>query len=83
DVLTRRRRWQGCLDDAGLGAEPPVELLLYVDRLYRRQAAAGTLPALASTRAHLDSDVRSPVMHMTKGGWHFTALCPSGAPACA
>ncbi|MBU9343239.1 helix-hairpin-helix domain-containing protein [Burkholderia multivorans] len=83
DVLTRRRRWQGCLDDAGLGAEPPVELLLYVDRLYRRQAAAGTLPALASTRAHLDSDVRSPVMHMTKGGWHFTALCASGAPACA
>ena len=44
DVLSRRRRWQGHVQDAGRGTEPPVELLLYIDRLYRNKAAAGVLP---------------------------------------
>ncbi|EAY70341.1 DNA polymerase IV (family X) [Burkholderia dolosa AU0158] len=76
DVLSRRRRWQSHVCDAGPGTEPPVELLLYVDRLYRSKAAAGTLPMLAPRRLSADVVVPSPVMHMTKGGWHFTALCP-------
>ncbi|MDN7612471.1 helix-hairpin-helix domain-containing protein [Burkholderia cepacia] len=75
DVLSRRRRWQGHVQDAGPGTEPPVELLLYIDRLYRNKAAAGVLPTLAHRRLNVDGYVPSPVMHMTKGGWHFTALC--------
>ncbi|WP_175950552.1 helix-hairpin-helix domain-containing protein [Burkholderia sp. BCC0405] len=82
DVLSRRRRWQGHVQDAGPGTEPPVELLLYIDRLYRNKAAAGVLPtpgvaqrATAHRRPNADGYVPPPVMHMTKGGWHFTALC--------
>ncbi|GBH25049.1 helix-hairpin-helix domain-containing protein [Burkholderia vietnamiensis] len=79
DVLSRRRRWQGHARDAGLGTEPPVELLLYIDRLYRNKAAAGMLPTLVPRRLNADVSVSPPVMHMTKGGWHFTALaaCPA------
>lgn len=81
DVLSRRRRWQGHARDAGLGTEPPVELLLYIDRLYRNKAAAGMLPTLVPRRLNADVSVSPPVMHMTKGGWHFTALaaCPARA----
>ena len=82
DVLSRRRRWQGHVQDAGPGTEPPVELLLYIDRLYRNRAAAGVLPTpgvaqrtSAHRRPSTDGYVPLPVMHMTKGGWHFTALC--------
>ncbi|HDR9098109.1 TPA: DNA-binding protein [Burkholderia vietnamiensis] len=80
-VLSRRRRWQGHARDAGLGTEPPVELLLYIDRLYRNKAAAGMLPTLVPRRLNADVSVSPPVMHMTKGGWHFTALaaCPARA----
>ncbi|AOI88698.1 helix-hairpin-helix domain-containing protein [Burkholderia pseudomultivorans] len=81
DVLGRRRRWQGAVRDSGPGAEPPVELLLYIDRLYRRQAAAGMLPTLTPRHPAIDGHAWSPVMHMTKGGWHFTALCPPDARA--
>ena len=87
DVLSRRRRWQGHVQDAGRGTEPPVELLLYIDRLYRNKAAAGVLPTpgvvqrvTAHRRPNADDSVPLPVMHMTKGGWHFTALC---LPRCA
>ncbi|HDR9582326.1 TPA: DNA-binding protein [Burkholderia stabilis] len=75
DVLSRRRRWQGHVQDAGPGTEPPVELLLYIDRLYRNKAAAGVLPTLVTRRLNADISEPPPVMHMTKGGWHFTALC--------
>ncbi|WP_175716979.1 helix-hairpin-helix domain-containing protein [Burkholderia anthina] len=81
DVLTRRRRWQGHARNADPGAEPPVELLLYIDRLYRNKAAAGILPTLVPRRVNADVSVSPPVMHMTKGGWHFTALCPYPARA--
>ncbi|MBJ9591904.1 MULTISPECIES: helix-hairpin-helix domain-containing protein [Burkholderia] len=74
DVLSRRRRWQGHMQHAGPGTEPPVELLLYIDRQYRHKAAAGMLPTLAHRRLNADGYVPPPVMHMTKGGWHFTAL---------
>ncbi|KVP81651.1 DNA-binding protein [Burkholderia ubonensis] len=74
EVLSRRRRWHGSTRDAGLGAEPPVELLLYVDRLYRARAAAGVLPTIAPKRVVPDARPPLPVLHLTKGGWHFTAL---------
>ncbi|MGS0890948.1 helix-hairpin-helix domain-containing protein [Burkholderia stagnalis] len=76
DTLNRRRRWQGHARDTGPGTEPPVELLLYIDRLYHRKAAAGMLPTLAPKRPNPEGNSCAPVMHMTKGGWHFTALEP-------
>ncbi|MBR8233342.1 DNA-binding protein [Burkholderia sp. AU42008] len=79
DVLSRRRRWQGHMRHAGPGTEPPVELLLYIDRQYRNKAAAGVLPTLAHRRLNADGYVPPPVMHMTKGGWHFTVLSQHAA----
>ncbi|MDN7429234.1 helix-hairpin-helix domain-containing protein [Burkholderia sp. AU45388] len=79
DVLSRRRRWQGHMQHAGRGTEPPVELLLYIDRQYRNKAAAGVLPTLAHRRLNADGYVPPPVMHMTKGGWHFTVLSQHAA----
>ena len=67
------------MQSAGPGTEPPVELLLYIDRQYRNKAAAGVLPTLAHRRLNADGYVPPPVMHMTKGGWHFTALSQHAA----
>ncbi|MPV58071.1 DNA-binding protein [Burkholderia sp. HI2761] len=79
DVLSRRRRWQGHMQNAGPGTEPPIELLLYIDRQYRNKAAAGVLPRLRHRRLNADGYVPPPVMHMTKGGWHFTVLSQHAA----
>ncbi|KVZ02715.1 helix-hairpin-helix domain-containing protein [Burkholderia stagnalis] len=74
EVLSRRRRWHAHTRNGGLGAEPPVELLLHIDRLYRARAAAGTLPTLAPKRLNPEGKAWLPVLHITRGGWHFTAL---------
>ncbi|KVN41527.1 DNA-binding protein [Burkholderia pyrrocinia] len=74
EVLSRRRRWHAHTRNDGLGAEPPVELLLHIDRLYRARAAAGTLPTLAPKRLNPEGKAWLPVLHITRGGWHFTAL---------
>ncbi|MGZ2748028.1 helix-hairpin-helix domain-containing protein [Burkholderia stagnalis] len=74
EVLSRRRRWHAHTRNDGLGAEPPIELLLHIDRVYRARAAAGTLPTLAPKRLNPEGKAWLPVLHITRGGWHFTAL---------
>ncbi|MGU7781007.1 helix-hairpin-helix domain-containing protein [Burkholderia sp. PU8-34] len=74
DMLSRRRRWHGRPQGDGVGTEPPVELLLHIDRLYRAGAAAGKLPTIAPKRLNPEGTAWLPVMHETRGGWHFTAL---------
>jgi putative hydrolase len=62
-------------------AEPPVSLLLQIDRLYRDKAEAGELPTIAPKRFNPSGEAWLPVMHVTKGGWHFTALYSNTARA--
>ncbi|MBN3790217.1 helix-hairpin-helix domain-containing protein [Burkholderia sp. Ac-20353] len=74
DVLSRRRQWHDHTHRDSLGTEPPVELLLHIDRLYRARALAGKLPTIAPKRLNPEGVAWLPVMHETRGGWHFTAL---------
>lgn len=61
--------------------EPPVSLILQVDRLYRERAEANELPKIAPRRFNPSNEEWLPVMHVTKGGWHFTALFSNTARA--
>lgn len=61
--------------------EPPVELLLQVDREYRADAEAGKLPKIAPKRFNPTGLAWLPVMHTQKSGWHFTALYSNTARA--
>ena len=54
--------------------EPPVELLLEMDREYREQAAAGKLPTIAPKRFNPEGKSWLPILHADRQGWHFTAL---------
>lgn len=68
--------------DAERGADgPEVELLLEVDRAYRRDAAAGTLPTIAPKRFNPSGKAWLPILHTEHGGWHFTALFSNTARA--
>lgn len=75
EALNRRRRWTvRPRHDAQPVIEPPIALMLEVDRLYRDQAMAGSLPAIAPKRLNAVGKAWLPVLHFTKDGWHFTAL---------
>jgi len=60
---------------------PPVALLLAVDRGYREAANAGSLPTIAPRRFNPRGEAWLPVQHLTRGGWHFTALYSNTARA--
>lgn len=53
---------------------PPVDLLLEVDREYRRKAEEGRLRTIAPRRFNPEGKPWLPVMRMFKEGWNFTAL---------
>jgi hypothetical protein len=55
-------------------AQPPVALLLEIDREYRRAAAAGELRRIAPKRFNPTRQAWLPVMHVDREGWAFTAL---------
>ena len=63
------------------GAEPPVELLLRIDRMYRDRARADRLPKIAPMRFNPDNRAWLPILHTAHGGWHFTALYSNTARA--
>jgi putative hydrolase len=63
------------------GEQPGVELLLEVDGQYRAQAAAGQLRRIAPRRFNPEGDAWLPIMHLERGGWHFTALYSNTARA--
>ncbi|AIO70954.1 helix-hairpin-helix domain-containing protein [Burkholderia oklahomensis] len=74
DLLSRRRGRQALMRRATPALEPPVSVLLDVDRLYREKAAAGTLPMIAPKRLNPRREPWLPVLHATRDDWHFTAL---------
>lgn len=61
--------------------EPPVEVLLDVDRAYAEAVAAGSLPMIAPKRFNPEGEAWLPVMHATRGEWRFTALYSNTARA--
>lgn len=62
-------------------AQPPVSELLAVDRQYREKAARGELPTIAPRRFNPTGDAWLPVLHVTRDGWHYTALYSNTALA--
>ena len=62
-------------------ARPGAALLLEVDRRYREQATAGKLPTIAPRRFNPSGEAWLPIMHLTRDGWHFTALYSNTARA--
>jgi putative hydrolase len=61
--------------------EPPVSLLLQIDFLYRKKALAGELPKIAPKRFNPAGEAWLPILHVTRKGWHFTALYSNTARA--
>lgn len=55
-------------------AKPDAATLLDVDREYREQAEAGTLPLIAPRRFNPTGAAWLPVLHTRRGPWQFTAL---------
>jgi len=72
----RRSRTPGAERDG-----PSVEVLLDVDREYRRRAAGGELPTIAPRRFNPRGESWLPVLHTRRGPWHFTALYSNTAKA--
>lgn len=60
---------------------PSVDVLLDVDRQYRRRAAAGELPKIAPKRFNPEGLAWLPILHTHRGKWHFTALFSNTARA--
>ncbi len=61
--------------------QPPVGLLLEIDKLYRQRAAAGELRKIAPKRFNPDGEAWLPIMELDRAGWHFTALYSNTARA--
>ena len=80
--LLNRRRAPRRTPVATLGSiEPPVDWVLDVDREYRAAAAADKLPKIAPRRFNPEAKAWLPVLHTTRGDWHFTALYSNTARA--
>ena len=54
--------------------EPPVDLLLDVDREYREKAKSGELRLIAPKKFNPEGKAWLPILHTERGPWHFTAL---------
>jgi putative hydrolase len=63
------------------GKTPSVELLLDVDREYRRKDTAGSLPKIAPRRFNPQGQAWLPILHTDRQDWHFTALFSNTARA--
>ena len=61
--------------------EPSVALILQVDWQYRKKDRDGVLPKIAPKRFNPEGKDWLPVMHVSKQGWHFTALFSNTARA--
>jgi len=61
--------------------EPPVAILLDVDREYRELARLDRLPKIAPKRFNPSNEAWLPILHAERGEWHFTALYSNTARA--
>lgn len=61
--------------------QPPVAVLLEVDREYREKAEAGSLPTIVPRRLNPEAKAWLPVLHTQRENWHFTVLYSNTATA--
>ena len=61
--------------------EPPVALLLDIDRTYRERAERGDLRMIAPKRFNPTGEAWLPVLHESRDPWEFTALYSNTATA--
>lgn len=61
--------------------EPSVADLLSVDKEYRTRAEAGELPTIAPRRFNPQGTAWLPILHTSRGPFHFTALYSNTARA--
>jgi hypothetical protein len=61
--------------------EPSVETILDVDLEYRAKAEADKLPTIAPKRFNPQGESWLPILHTTRGEFHFTALYSNTARA--
>ena len=80
-AMLSRSRPHRTVAATGAVEEPPVAMLLDVDREYRRRAADGDLPTIAPRRFNPSGEAWLPVLHTTHEPWHFTALFSNTAQA--
>jgi hypothetical protein len=76
----RARQRQSADSDAG-DEEPPVDLLLAIDREYREKAEAGQLRTIAPKRFNPEGEAWLPIMKTERRGWSFTVLFSNTARA--
>ncbi|MEJ2645992.1 MAG: helix-hairpin-helix domain-containing protein [Gammaproteobacteria bacterium] len=62
-------------------SDPPVAVLLEVDRRYRELSEQGRLPTIAPRRFNPGGGAWLPVWHTQRDRWHFTALYSNTARA--
>ncbi len=62
-------------------AEPPVSVLLEVDREYVEAARHDLLPKIAPKRFNPGNEAWLPILHTARGEWHFTVLFSNTARA--
>lgn len=60
---------------------PGVNVLLAVDREYRKKARTGALRKIAPRRFNPEGRAWLPIMHSQRGDWHFTVLFSNTARA--
>lgn len=63
------------------GNQPPVEVLLDLDREYREQAEQDRLPRIAPRRFNPTGEAWLPVLHAARGEEHYSALFSNTARA--
>lgn len=80
-MLDRQRALRRSRPAPAEANEPPVTLLLDIDREYRARAQAGNLPTIAPKRFNPDGQAWLPVLHTERPGWHLTALYSNTARA--
>jgi len=80
-AMLSRSRPHRAVAATGTIEEPPVAMLLDVDREYRQRAADGDLPTIAPRRFNPSGEAWLPVLHTTRDPWHFTALFSNTAQA--
>jgi len=80
-MLDRERALQRARVRSAGHSEPPVDVVLDVDREYRAKAQAAELPTIAPRRFNPQGQSWLPVLHTRRGAWHFTALFSNTAKA--
>jgi len=80
EILDKRRVTRRAVPGP-IVAEPSVAVLLEVDAEYREKAEADSLPKIAPKRFNPSGEAWLPILHATRGEWHFTVLFSNTARA--